>query len=369
MLIGLACALTLAACGPPDSAGEGVASTLRQVDTGGFERAEAPWAFRFPADHGPHPDFRDEWWYLTGNLDGPVSQRFGFQITFFRHGLKRGMPQRASAWGGNEVYMAHFAVTDAAQRRFTSLQRISRTGPGLAGTRAEPFKVWVENWFLEARLSGGFPWQFRAEQEGVALDLKLTPLKPVILHGERGLARKGPDAGNASYYYSIPRLAAEGTLRLDGSETSVKGLAWLDREWSTQMLADYQAGWDWFSLQLADGTDIMFIRIRRRDGTEEPASSGSLIRADGSMSPLARDDVSIEVLATWDSPAGASYPARWRLTLRKSGRTLEIRPVLADQELRQEARYWEGAVDVFEVGTGSPAGRGYVELTGYAPDK
>ena len=369
ILIGALLVLTLVACGRQESADEGPVSTLRQADRAGFERAFAPRRFDFPADHGPHTAFRDEWWYLTGNLDGPEGQRFGFQITFFRHGLKRGVSARPSAWASQDVYMAHFAVTDVTGRRFMSFQRLSRGAAGLAGARAEPFRVWLEDWSIQATHSVDFPWQFKAKQDGMGLALDLSPLKPVALNGEQGLSRKSAEPGDASYYYSISRLATQGTLTLDGRDLAVTGLAWLDREWSTKMLAEYQAGWDWFSLQLADGTDLMFLRIRQKNGQEDPASFGSLIHSDGGTSPLARDDVSIQVLGTWDSPAGSRYPASWRITLKNQKLTLEIQPVLADQELRQEARYWEGAVDVSEAGTGKPAGRGYVELTGYTPTK
>jgi len=191
-----------------------------------------------------------------------------------------------------------------------------------------------------------------------------------VLNGERGLSRKSAEPGNASYYYSITRMAATGRLTLPGQDAlPVGGLAWLDREWSTSMLAEYQAGWDWFSLQLDDGTDLMYFRLRRKDGRDDPASSGVLVAADGASTPLAREEVDLQAWDSWESPAGGRYPAHWRLKLKPSGRVLEIRPVLADQEFRHDARYWEGAVDVADAKTGAPAGRGYVELTGYAPGK
>ena len=207
------------------------------------------------------------------------------------------------------------------------------------------------------------------QQDGIALRLEISPLKPVVLNGEQGLSRKSAEPGNASYYYSITRLRAEGTLRLSGEDIPVAGTAWLDREWSTSMLAPYQAGWDWFSLQLADGSDLMYFQLRHQDGSTDPTSSGSLVSPEGTVMRLAREDVEVEVLDTWDSPAGGRYPARWRLSIKPDGRTLEIRPVLADQELRHDARYWEGAVDITDGKTGKPVGRGYVELTGYASGK
>jgi len=363
-------ALTLTACGQQEApGGEGVSATLREPDHAGFERAFAPRAFSFPADHGPHPDFREEWWYVTGNLDGPEGRRFGFQITIFRHGLKRGMPSRPSNWAGQDAYMAHFAVTDVAGKRYTAFQRLSRGAAGLAGSQLEPFKVWLDEWRIEAVRGDDFPWRILAQQDGIALRLEISPLKAVVLNGEQGLSRKSAEPGNASYYYSITRLRAEGTLRLSGEDIPVTGTAWLDREWSTSMLAPYQAGWDWFSLQLGDGSELMYFQLRHKDGTTDPTSSGSLVSPAGTLMRLAREDVEVEVLDTWDSPAGGRYPARWRLSIKPDGRTLEIRPVLADQELRHDARYWEGAVDITDPQTGASVGRGYVELTGYASGK
>jgi predicted secreted hydrolase len=269
--------------------------------------------------------------------------------------------------------MAHFAVSDVAAGRYLPFQRMSRAALGLSGAQAEPFKVWLDDLAIEAAPGGGFPWHFRARQDGVELSLELDPQKPPMLNGERGLSRKSAEPGNASYYYSIPRMAAQGALTLPGQMLGqampVHGLAWLDREWSTSMLADNQAGWDWFALQLDDGTDLMYYRLRRKNGQDDPSSAGMLSRADGASRPLAPQDVDILAWDTWESPDGGRYPARWKLRAGPLGRELEIRPALADQEFRLDARYWEGAVDVLDAATGRPAGRGYVELTGYAPGK
>jgi len=358
--------LSLVACGPKESGVETGTAALRKADTAGFERATSIRPFVFPQDHGPHPDYRDEWWYVTGNLDGPDGRRFGFQITFFRQGLKRGATGRASGWAANEAYMAHLALADVSGGTYTSFERFSRAAMGLAGAQAEPFKVWLDDWRIEAPPAGGFPWRLQARQDGVALDLELNPLTPPILNGEQGLSRKSAEPGNASYYYSFPRMKTQGKLSVAGQTMAVTGLAWLDREWGTSMLADNQAGWDWFSLQLNDGSELMFYRLRRQDGTVEPASAGMLIGPDGQARPLAKDEIGIESLAFWDSPGGGRYPARWKLTVKPTGQILDVRPVLADQEFRHDARYWEGAVDVSDPATGQGIGRGYVELTGYA---
>lgn len=359
--------LSLPGCEAPVPPGEGVAATLHQADTQGFARALAVRPLTFPADHGPHPDFRDEWWYVTGNLEGPGSRRFGFQITFFRHGLRHGRWPGASRWAGQDAWMAHFALTDVAGRRYTAFQRLSREAIGLAGAQAEPFRVWLDDWRIEAPADAPTVWRLTAAEGDVALALELTPRKPPVLQGDRGLSQKSAEPGNASYYYSMTRLQARGQVRLAGTTWPVDGLAWLDREWSTSMLAPDQAGWDWFSLQLDDGRDLMYFRMRRRNGGDDPLSSGALFAAEGAGRHLAHEDVTLAVLDHWRSPGGYDYPAAWRLTVKPTGQTWEIRPVLADQEFRHDAHYWEGAVDVLDATTRRRLGRGYVELTGYAP--
>jgi predicted secreted hydrolase len=336
-------------------------------DPGEFARASGPWAFQFPRDHGPHPEYRSEWWYFTGNLADPAGRRFGFQLTLFRFGLVARPPERASAWGASQVFMGHFALTDVGAGRFHAHERLARQALGLAGAQLAPLRVWVEDWAIEA-LPGEQGFRVRAAQDGVALALELRPAKGVVLHGDAGLSQKSAEPGNASYYYSYTRLAAQGTVTLaDGVARAVQGLAWMDREWSTSALGPGQAGWDWFALQLDDGQDVMFYQLRRADGTPDPHSQGTLVAADGSARSLRVDEVHLEVLGTWASARdGARYPARWRLRVPGVDLALEVEPLLADQELALSVRYWEGAVRVRGTQRGRPlAGYGYVELTGY----
>lgn len=338
-------------------------------DTTGYARAVAPRPFVFPGDHGPHPAFKLEWWYLTGNLAGPEGRRFGYQFTLFRNALAPEAPARASAWGTNQLYMGHFAVTDAAGRRFYAFERFSRGAVGLAGAQAAPFRAWLEDWSLDGPPQGAaqgadglFPLRLRAAEEGAALSLTLTPRKPLVLQGDRGFDPKGSEPGNASYYYSYTRLHAEGTITLGGQTFPVEGLSWMDREWSTSALGAGQVGWDWFSLQLDEGRELMYYRLRLRGGGISPDSGGLLVRADGSTRPLARDDVAVSVLRRWTSPRGGAYPTRWRLRVPAEGLDLTVDALLPDQELDVSVRYWEGAVRV----SGTATGYGYVELTGYA---
>lgn len=203
----------------------------------------------------------------------------------------------------------------------------------------------------------------------MAIDLVLSPLKPVILNGERGLSQKSAEPGNASYYYSVSRLDTTGTVMVDGEAVDVRGLSWLDREWGSSALSPGQEGWDWFALQLSDGTDLMFYTLRQAGGRRDPHSSGTWIDADGVSERLSADDVSIEVTGTWVSRSGVRYPAGWRIVIPDRSLDLAVTPVVADQELVTNVRYWEGAVDVSGSMDARPlTGRGYVELTGYAPD-
>jgi predicted secreted hydrolase len=339
-----------------------VAEALSAGDLTGFARADAPRAFAFPRDHGPHPAFRTEWWYWTGNLAAPDGRRFGFQLTFFRTALTAEAPARGSAWGAHQVYLAHFAVTDVAGRRFGAWSRTERLALGLAGAQAEPFRVWVDDWEAIGEGATGQPVRLRASEGDTAIDLTLEGGKPVVLQGERGLSRKGAEPGNASYYYSLTRMPARGSVTVGGRRFEVAGLAWMDREWSTSALGAELAGWDWVALQLDDGREVMFYRLRRKDGGADRFSAGAIVDAAGRARALSLDDASLEPVDAWTSPrSGARYPARWRL--RMAGLDLQIAPVLADQELDVGTRYWEGAVVV----AGTVAGRGYVEMVGYGP--
>ena len=343
-----------------------VSEALGGTPETGFARATAPRRFTFPADHGPHPGFRTEWWYFTGNLNTVQGQRFGYQLTFFRVALKPEPVARSSRWGANEVFMAHFAVTDLAGKRFHYAERFSRAALGLASAGGSPLAVRLEDW--SAIETAAEPWsmQLVAREGDVAVDFQLRSIKAVVLNGEGGLSRKGSEPGNASYYYSLPRMETSGTIRIGTETFSVAGLSWLDREWSTSALEADQAGWDWFALQLDDGRDLMFYRLRRSDGSAGPFSSGTLVAVDGTSRHLAREAVQLAIIDWWTSPgSGCRYPSRWRLRVPAEGLDLEIVPRLADQELLASVRYWEGAVTVKGIPAGSAGGSGYVEMTGY----
>ncbi len=344
-----------------------VARALGGSDTAGYQRADQPRPLRFPQDHGAHPGFRNEWWYLTGNLDDEHGRRFGYQLTLFRIALTPTEPTGTSAWRTNQVYMGHLALTDVAGGRHLAFQRFARGALGLAGARAQPFRVWLEDWSVASTGETYLPLYLEAGEGDVALSLVLEAGKPVVLQGQDGFSAKSAAPGNASYYYSLTRLPTRGSLRVGGQTFVVRGASWLDREWSTSALGPEQSGWDWFALQLEDGRDLMYYRLRLKDGGVDPHSAGVLVAPDGGSRRLEATDVHLEALAHWRSPhSGDRYPVSWRLKVPDAELDLTVRAVLDDQEMRLVVRYWEGAVDVEGTAGAAPvSGRGYLEMTRY----
>jgi predicted secreted hydrolase len=334
-----------------------------------FARATVPDDIQFPRDLGPHDDYQTEWWYYTGNLQTEDGRPFGYQFTIFRRALapeeELNQPEDPSAWRGNQVYLAHFTISDIGEDAFFASERFSRGAGGLAGASAEPYQVWLEDWSVEEIGPGEV--RLQAQTDEVALDLRLTETLPPVLHGEGGLSQKGLQAGNASYYYSIVQQETEGDLTIGDESFAVNGLSWKDHEYSTSALSPGSVGWDWFSLQLDDGSALMLFQIRREDGSMEPASSGTFIFPDGTQQALSLEDWQLEVLDTWTSPtSGAEYPAAWRLALPGLDLTLEGEALMPNQELNVSTVYWEGAVGFDGQRAGQTvAAQGYIEMTGY----
>lgn len=327
-----------------------------------FERAINTRPFNFPADHGPHPSFRHEWWYFTGNLQSPDNDVFGYQLTFFRIGLRPPSDHSGSPWRTDAVFMAHLAVSDVARERFIESERFSRAALGMAGAEAEPFGVWLDNWRVGSTSAQPFPLQLSAQTERITLTLNLEAGKPIVLQGDKGLSRKSAEPGNASYYYSLPRMPTSGEISIDATDYPLTGNSWLDREWGTSALAPDQAGWDWFALQLDDDRELMFYQLRHIDGSAGELSAGTLIGKDGTAISLDSTDVLVTVKDRWQSPeSNIIYPAAWHLHAPVHNLDLNVIPVMNDQELNLTVRYWEGAVRV----EGSMSGVGYVELAGY----
>ncbi len=350
-----------------------------------YRQALPGYRFEFPRDHASHEAFRTEWWYYTGNVVAENGGRYGFQVTFFRIGLRdRVNPANPSRWRPDNVYFAHLALSDLDGRQFRYWHRTSRAGPGLAGAATDRYEVFIGDWraWLETpgapgsapvhRLRLSVPSAQAGAPAEVTLDLALTSEKPPVVHGRDGVSQKAEGLGRASHYYSLTRLSVSGRLALDGRGTTVEGRAWMDHEFGSNQLGEGQVGWDWFSLQLADGSELMLYRLRLKDGRVEPASSGTLVRPDGTWRTLALADFRLTPLATWTSRAsGGTYPVRWRVEVPSEGIDLTVEPALEDQELRTEGStgvtYWEGSVAARGVKGGRPVeGRGYLEMTGYA---
>jgi len=371
----LAVALALAAVLLParlptrSTATPGIALELGpSFDVAPFVRATTIREYRLPADHGPHLDYQTEWWYFTGNLTSEDGQRFGFQIAFFRRGLSPGLPPAGPGLTTNQIYFAHLAITDVAEGSHAFAERWARGAAALAGAQSDPFAVWLEDWRVEATAPDGHAVRLRARDGRMRLDLDLESRKPLVRHGDRGLSPKSEEPGNASHYIGYTRLSARGRLASEGGEVAVSGEAWFDHEWSTSALGAGAVGWDWFSLELDDGRELMYFQIRRENGSVEPVSRGTSVARDGDTRRLTADQVDLAVLDTWTSPeTGATYPARWRLRVPDEGLDLLVEPWVADQEMRTSFVYWEGAVRASGTrGSRAVSGHGYVELTGYA---
>jgi predicted secreted hydrolase len=339
----------------------------------GFARATAPREFHFPEDHGPHPEFRNEWWYWTGNLAAPDGRPFGFELTLFRTALAPDQdPHRSSAWAPRDVYMAHFTVSDIAGSRFYAFERTSRGALDLAGAKALPLRLWVLDWSAVGAGDGStpFPLHLHAREGDIEIDLSLEQGKPIVLQGDRGHSKKGPEPDTASYYYSLTRMPTTGSITVGGRRFEVRGESWMDREWSTSALSPDQVGWDWFALRLDDGRELMLFHLRRRDGKKDAWTSGTIIDPDGTPRRLGVDDVTVQPVGVWTSPhSHAAYPSAFRLTIPAAALELGVFPLLADQELDLTFRYWEGAVRVEGKSAGkSIQGLGYLELTGYGDE-
>ena len=329
----------------------------------GWRLAQPGYHLEFPRDHGPHYDYQTEWWYLTGNLRSGDGREFGYELTFFRHGYRppsRRLPVR-SRFVMDDIKFAHFTITDIAQKRFYASQRVSRGAYNDAGFLSGSKLAWISDWELD--LDSGF--QARAINGQEAIQLRLQPDKPPAVQGKDGFSQKAAGEGHASYYYSITRLDTSGVLQVGGIAYQVTGLSWFDREWATNQLAPDQAGWNWFALQLSDGTDLMLYQIRLKNGGVDPYSAGKLISNTGTATDL--DDFVLAPTEYWTSPRNqARYPIGWHLRIPKSQIDLEITTPVPEQELNLGVTYWEGAIRVVGSRAGKPIrGVGYLELTGY----
>jgi predicted secreted hydrolase len=353
-----------------------ILSTASATEPNGYLAVTGPCNLEFPKDHGPHSGYRTEWWYYTGNLQAPSGEKYGFQLTFFRSQIRptadrRKWPQPASAWRTQQLYLAHSAISNLTEKEHLQAEQVSRAALNMAGThQAEDtttifLKGWSANISPDRHL-------LRVKADGFSYELALTPQKPPVLHGNAGYSRKGSTPERASCYYSFTRLVAEGRITSGKNMVAVKGLAWMDHEYSTAPLEPGIQGWDWFSLQLSDQTEIMAFVLRKQKGEIGFGSSVTSIDKQGLKHRLSREDFKVIVLETWKSSnSKALYPAGWKLQIFPELIELVIKPNLADQEMLTSGStgtiYWEGSVSVAGTKRGKPVtGEGYVELTGYA---
>lgn len=328
--------------------------------------------YSFPRDHFDHPGYRTEWWYFTGNLRASDGRDFGYELTFFRHG-RRAFPEPSSGvWDTGELFLAHLALSDIRGEKFRHAERLNRAGPGLAGVDRETGRIWNGNWGVTLNEEHG--WKLQAVGDDFTLSLDLRSEKAPVIHGENGVHRKAADPGKASHYISLTRLAAAGELRLEGRRFDVTGSSWMDHEFFTESMSGGQIGWDWFSIQLSDNTELMLYRLRLRDGGIDSHSGGTYIAADGASTPLKLSEITFKSTAAWKSPeTGAVYPIAWQITIPRLGLELAARPRMEAQELTSKRKigpsYWEGAMRFSGTRDGKAVtGAGYLELTGYAGD-
>jgi predicted secreted hydrolase len=346
-------------------------------EAAGFLQVTGPCGLEFPRDHGPHPGFRTEWWYYTGNLLAESGQRLGFQLTFFRHQLAPlaaadDWPDPHSAWRSNQIYLAHAAVSDISGGRHLQSAKASREALGMAGWAqdGDEMRVFVHDWSAAI-----FPDRQYLEVSSAEFSfrLELTPAKGPVRHGIEGYSRKGSEPGRASCYYSMTRLATSGTMTLAGEQpVDVRGEGWMDHEFSTAPLEPGTVGWDWFSLQLVDRSEFMIFLLRREDGSIGAASSGTYVDPRGVPRHLEREHFAVDVLDWWRSErSGAVYPSKWQVKIPPAKINVVVTSNLPDQEMRPDdltgITYWEGSVSATgSKDSGAIEGQGYVELTGYA---
>ena len=341
---------------------------LVQPSLAQYRTALPGYRFEFPRDYFNHPDFQTEWWYYTGNLKSADGHRFGFELTFFRLAVTRD-PRKSSSWDVRDLYLAHLALSDIDGERFYHAERANRSGPGIAGVNQTEARIWNGNWQVQWR---GDEEILQAVDDRFQLHFTLHAEKPPIIHGENGVSQKAAGLGRASHYISLTRLATQGLIQLNGMDSSVAGLSWMDHEFFTHQLEPDQAGWDWLSLQLNDNTELMLFRIRRRDGSIDPYSAGTFVDSRGRAIHLRKADFTLEPLGkTWTSlETHAIYPIAWKMEIPRLGIALQATTPLISQELAGKTRlspsYWEGAITLRGNRESKPLqGTGYLEMTGY----
>lgn len=336
-----------------------------------FKAALPGYRYHFPADHFSHDEFKTEWWYYTGHLESADKKPFGYELTFFRSGVPISDGVNGGAFELRNVYMAHFALTDVSAKKFYHEEKMSRGGAGAAGASDKEYKVWLENWSALRDPKSG-KHILSARSKDCSIKLSLDEGKVPAIHGNQGVSQKASCVGCASHYYSHTRMPAEGEITIGDKKYNVRGSSWMDHEFGSNQLAANQVGWDWFSIQLDDGSDMMLYLMRLKDGTYDPHSSGTFVAADGGVQHLHLSDYKIESSQKWKSPhTGGQYPTSFHVSVPSKQLDLQIEALLQDQELASKDKtgisYWEGACRVKGKRAGAEVrGQAYVEMTGYS---
>lgn len=333
-----------------------------------YKAAEPGYRYEFPKDHFNHREFQTEWWYYTGNLKTADGHKFGFELTFFRQGVDRGATS-TSAWAVSDLYFAHLALSDLDGGDFYHTERFNRAGPGLAGASLEQMRVWNGNWQVQWKAN---QQELQALEDRFGIRLVMEVAKPPVVHGENGVSQKADGDGHASHYISFTRLLTSGTIELGRKSFAVTGTSWMDHEFFTNSLGANEAGWDWLSLQLDDQSEVMLYRLRHKDGSVDPYSSGTYVDREGKATHLKAGDFQFQPQGeTWRSrSSGATYPIAWNVAIPSLGLDLATRTSLKIQELtgktKRSPSYWEGAIGITGKRNASPIrGVGYLEMTGY----
>lgn len=341
---------------------------LSPVSAQDWAKIQPPLEFEFPRDHGSHPSYRTEWWYVTGTISDSDETQYGYQVTFFRTGLDPGKHAEGdSNLRPRQVLFGHVALADIANGVFHNSDRFRRLDGLMAGASQQEIRLWLEDWEMVQDPGGTIRFKASIRSADINFDFTLQPTKPLVRQGQGGYSQKGDDPGNASAYLTWPRLKTAGTLKLEGREREVEGISWFDHEWGTSQLGEGVVGWDWFGLRLEDGRDLMLYRLRNEAGEATPHSSGALIAPDGTIQSLGPKDFTMTPLETWRSPeSNAEYPIAWRINIPSKTLVLQIEAEIPNCELDSLGAtglvYWEGPVRV----KGTISGEGYGEFTGYA---
>jgi predicted secreted hydrolase len=328
-----------------------------------YKSALPGYHYEFPRDHFNHPDFQTEWWYYTGNLHTADGRRFGFELTFFRLGVDRS-PDQPAVWDVRDVWMAHLALSDIDGNRFFHTERLNRSGAGIAGADLSQARVWNGNWQTVWQRPDFQAQTLTAVDEKFSFVLNVKSDKPPVIHGATGVSQKSQGEGHASHYISFTRLVTSGTITLEGKQYPVTGLSWMDHEYFTEQLAPDQTGWDWFSLQFTDGSEMMLYRLRHADGTADPYSAGTYIDPQGHSRSLSFKDFTATPGKEWISPATKThYPVEWTIKVPSLNIDISTTTRLPQQVLASKIKgnpsYWEGAIEI----TGTRQGVGYLEMT------